>query len=300
MMIKDNFRNTIVLSVVSCMFSAASSISYAEGAVSYKTGMTQVGIRAEVEALDLSDDKEKTKDNIQTVENDGDKAVMLEPGVYFIYGAKQLRITDADGKVVLFKGKQHGAESLKVELPTGGSLEYMGRLYMTRTENSENKVMTINPLEYSPIYSMSLLSLETGGYTEITDGNLNIYNKNGELKSKVHVPYASAIRGYILNEGIGSDNSAQEEELEGETIAMESGRTYTVGTDLKESKYLARGSGTVRVYDADGYVKTVIKLKKPDTPGIEGVESYKFSFDINNTVITEGSIELTEIYAAID
>ena len=300
---RDNFRNTIVLSVVSCILSFASLISYADENAQYKTGMTRVGICSGAEVSGLTDDKENTNDNIQEEGNDEDNNVLIEPGVYLIYGAKQLRITDADNRIVLFKGKQNYGEALKAELPSGGTLEYMGSLYMTRFDEEENnevseesKAKTLNPLEYSPIYSMSLLSLAAGGYTEINDGRLNVYNKNGELKSEVYIPYISEISGYILDEGIGSDDSGREEELYGDTITMEPGRTYTVGTDLNASKYLARGSGTVRVYDAEGYVKTVIKLKKTDTPGNEGVESYKFSLDLNNTVITEGSIDFAEIY----
>ena len=302
---KDNFRKIIALSVLLCIPSVASSISYAEGNISYKTGMTQVGIRAEAEAPNLSDNEGKTNDNIQTEENNEDKDVLIEPGEYLIYGAKQMRIADADNRVVLFKGKQSGGEALKAELPQGGMLEYMGKLYMTRIEKAETdqisvesniERLAINPLVYSPIYSISLFNIASKGYAKITDGTLKVYNKNGELKHQVYVPYISALSGYILNEGIGLNSSAQREELEGEKMLMESGRAYTVGTDLKVSKYLARGKGTVRVYDAEGYIKTVIKLKNSDTPENEGVESYKFSFNANNIVITEGSIELTEIY----
>lgn len=158
---------------------------------------------------------------------------------------------------------------------------------------AENEASAISPFRYSPIKAVSFMKFDSGGCVEINCGMVKVYNKQGEFKYETYVSYEADKTGYILDEGIGSISKTNQEVL-GKSIKLNEGQKYVVDADFSTGSYTAKGSGTVRVYDSDGYIKTVIKLKQAGIPGDDGVESYTFRFDSNNSVITEGNIEITE------
>lgn len=285
-MMKEAFRKITALSIMSGMLSCAMIPVYAENSIFYNTGMTRISVRGSGE--DNTEDKED------------ESWLRLEPGIYLVSGAKQMRVTDADNEVLMFKGRLSGNEAVTAELPAGGTLEYAGKIYLTAANESvfddvegENGDSPISPFRYSPINAVSFMKNGAGGCVEINCGRVKVYNKNGDLTYETYVSYEAYTTGYILDEGIGSVTLSEQEEL-GETFKLNDGQRYVVGTDFDEGEYIAKGSGIVRVYDPEGYVKTVIKLKQAEIPGSEGVESYSFRFGINDSVITEGNIKITE------
>ncbi|MDO5397894.1 MAG: hypothetical protein Q4G33_08175 [bacterium] len=297
---KGVFREITALSVISGMLSCVPAEVYADSVIPYNTGMTRIFIRSDREDEYNTDGETNVNDNIQYIEDNKEKTwLQLEPGTYLISGAKQMRIAGADNEVLLFKGKLSSNETVRTVLPAGGTLEYTGKIYLTAVnekeleDNKVNDASAMSPFIYSPVKAVSFMKFMPGGCVEINSGIVKVYNKQGELKYETYVSYEADKTGYILGEGIGSDDRTEQEAF-GETFKLNEGQKYVVGTDFNAGAYTAKGSGTVRVYDYEGYIKTVIKLKQAEIPGSNGVESYKFRFDLNDSVITEGNIEITE------
>lgn len=295
-MMKEFFRKATALSVISGILSCMPEV-YADRSILYNTGMTRVSVLSDEE--NNTDEEKKINDDIQYNADNEKTWLQLEPGVYLISGAKQMRVTGADNEVLMFRGKLSGNEAVRAELPAGGVLEYAGRIYLTAAAEEEapdtgvEHTSVLSPFRYSPVKAVSFMKLVSGGCVEIKRGNVKVYDKQGELKYETYISYEADKTGYILDEGIGSESLA-EQEMAGQTFKLNEGQKYVMGTDFDTGAYTASGSGTVRVYDSEGYIKTVIKLKQSGIPGNDGVESYKFRFALNDSVITEGNIEITE------
>ena len=290
---KEKLRKIAVLSIISGMLSCCIIPAHAENSIFYNTGMTRISVRGSGE--NDTDDKTNVNEDTEEVWS------QIEPGIYLVSGAKQMRVTDADNEVLMFKGKLSSDETMAAELPAGGSLEYSGKIYLTAAnkavlEDSESNpaAPTINPFRYSPVKAASFMKLCAGGCVEINCGRVKVYNKNGELTYETYILYEADTTGYILDDGFGAVTQP-EQEASGKTFKLNDGQRYVIGTDFDEGEYIAKGSGTVRVYDPEGYIKTVIKLKQAGIPGSDGVESYKFRFGFHNSIIPEGNIEITEI-----
>ena len=319
-------RNDILKIVTAVAYVAVVLGQSAYAAASISSDMSRVEVRTDGGGSSDSADENTQDDNIQSDKNNN--SIRLEPGKYYITGAKQVRILNSDGNVAVFKGKLDNASPFKAELPSGGTLEYKGTLYLTKASESKNedvsgasdadvqndeqlvspqpedysssqeqndikiKQTVLSPFKYSPLTSGDFMRISNIGYSVINQGILEIYNDKNELKEERYIPYAADITGYILSENAGSTEKNTEM---GESISLNDGNTYTVGAELKEGSYSGKGNGTVRVYDPDGYVKTVIRLKDDKTPGNDGVNEYIFKLNINETVVPEGDIEFTEL-----
>lgn len=282
---------TVLVSLALIAVSESAHTAYAAGA--YGTKMAEVRITRDENGYNTYE--EDPKEHSQE-----ENTFRTEPGEYFITNGEQLRILGSDNQVLIFKGRIDKDTPLRTELPEGGILQFKGNIYLTRAPESEGDGAydgyIMKPYRYSPITSGTFIRFSNEGCSVIEKGELKIYNAQGELKEEAYIPYAGNVSGYILNENAFMPRLQYEE---GTSLALEGGKTYTVGLDLDEGSYTGRGSGTVRVYDPEGYVKTVIKLKSSDTPGNDGVEEYTFKLNINETVITEGNAELTELIGEI-
>ncbi len=227
----------------------------------------------------------------------GSEAGDIAPGIYIMSGARQVRITDKNRKVTLFKGQLPKGDTSSTELKNGDTVEYSGRLYLTAVNETVNETADaiLNPITYSPIKNCSMLGLMSGYHTSAENGYVSVYNRKNELKACVRFEATENICGYIFNDGMILSEKEDEEEITGDSIELKSGVTYTVGSDFDAAAYLASGSGTVRVYDRNGYIKTVIRLKRPDKGSDDGVDSYTFKLNDSETLITDGSVEFRQI-----
>ncbi len=306
-----------IITAIACTTISFGQFAYA--AVLLNSGMTQVEIAREDSDEDTTADENAQDDNIRNDKNNN--SVRLEPGTYYITGAKQVRILNSNGDILIFKGRSDNTSPFEAELPAGGVIEYRGTLYLTRVnesksdeisraaealmgelevspqpenteETKEFKQTVLSPFRYSPLISGDFMKISHSGYSIINNGNLELYNAKNDLKEKAYIPYAANVTGYVLSENIGNSDHSTEV---GERISLHDGQIYTVGVELKEGSYTGKGSGTVRIYNPDGYVKTVIKLKGEEMPGNDGVNEYTFKLNINETVIPEGEIEFTEL-----
>lgn len=221
----------------------------------------------------------------------------IEPGIYTISGTEQVRVTNDIGAVTMFRGRLNTNAEKGVELNDGYNIEFLGKMYLFKDNEETNSL--VDTFFYSPMKTISIFQSMPGYYTEIKDGTAIIYDAMGEIKQTAYVYIPDGLSGYIFNgdkEDISKDTVP---EPTGTPVKLNAGKTYVIGVDIAAGAYLASGSGIVRVYDAGGYVRTVIRLKKENSSG-EGVESYIFKLLENETFITEENVELREVNTSKD
>lgn len=216
-------------------------------------------------------------EGIRTIKSVGSDKGQISPGMYYISTAKQLQISAADGTVTHFKAAGTAKVPELVYLNDGDTIEYYSVLYLTAKTDSV-------PLGFN-----SFLRIAPGYCTDISEGEIRVYNEDGRLKSTGRSALYNGTTAYMLNHG-----SLKTEEYETvpqqEITELVSGKIYTVGAEIGVGDYTGVGEGTVRVYDNSGYAKTVIKLKKENSDA-EGVESYVFKLSEGETFVVEGDIE---------
>lgn len=223
--------------------------------------------------------EDEANSNIRTVGNG--KGEIL-PGEYRLTTSKQVKITAADGKVSMFKAS--GTRGETVILNEGDAIEFFEDVYLVTASFDFEKCLHL--------LSEVLIQDVPGYYTEICNGTVSVYDENGELRYSAAASYISDNVAYKLNCG-GVEREDEQQTVGVGTIKINEEIEYTVGTDIGVGNYTATGEGTVRVYDGDGYLKSVIRLKK-DSSDKTGVDSYVFKLGEGEVFITEGNIKFKQ------
>lgn len=249
------------------------------------------GIGLDIIAKSRPDGAEEIKEGIKTFKTVGIQNAQIRPGMYTLETDKQVRITTSQNEVSFYKAAGTSGET--VYLNSGDRIEYHSALYLEPLNGAGQA-----NAEKLQMFGKSIYNMMPGCYTEISGGFIAIYDEDGKEKYKNTLPMVSEGNSYVLNCGTSKKEEISQAEEEA-VIKLQSSVIYTAGTDIGTGDYIGTGEGLVKVYDAAGYARTVIRLKKEDSQE-QGVLSYVFKLTEGETFVTEGNIEFKEVKASSD
>lgn len=216
----------------------------------------------------------------------GNGAGEVLPGEYRLTVSDQVKLISADGSIVLYKAA--GTKDETVVLNEGDTIEFCADVYLMSSDADDSLFNRCLHL-----FSRTLTQAVPGYCTEIYNGAISVYDENGNSEYSDRVDYISGNTAYKLNFGSVEGKSDKDKENKAGTIKIKDGLEYTVGIDIGAGNYTGTGSGTVRVYDGDGYIKSVIRLKK-ESSDKTGVDSYVFKLSEGDVFVAEGSIKFEQ------